>query len=79
MKRYGEAPSDGEYVIVKSPRLSSEQAQALAEWAAIYGRTWKQALRHAWETGDYEGFEQLNYLQQIRNTFGPSWLVRFRF
>lgn len=56
---------------------STEQLEALKAWAALYGRNWKSSLRDAWMTGDYGSFEQSNYLQQIRNTFGPSWLVRF--
>jgi hypothetical protein len=57
---------------------STEQLEALKAWAALYGRNWKSSLRDAWMTGDYGSFEQSNYLQQIRNTFGPSWLIRFR-
>ena len=57
---------------------STEQLEALKAWAALYGRNWKSPLRDAWMTGDYGSFEQSNYLQQIRNTFGPSWLIRFR-
>lgn len=57
---------------------STEQLEALKAWAALYGRNWKSLLRDAWMTGDYGSFEQSNYLQQIRNTFGPSWLIRVR-
>ena len=57
---------------------STEQLEALKAWAALYGRNWKSPLRDAWMTGDYGSFEQSNYLQQVRNTFGPSWLIRFR-
>jgi hypothetical protein len=54
-----------------------EQAQAIREWAAQTGRTWKSALREAWMTGDYGAFEKSNLLQQLRNQFGPTWLTRF--
>ena len=57
---------------------STEQMEALKAWATLYGRNWKSSLRDAWMTGDYGSFEQSNYLQQLRNTFGPSWLVSFR-
>jgi hypothetical protein len=61
--------------------LTAEQLKAIRLWAGVHGRTWKAALRLAWETGNYEGIEQYGneaaYLQQVRNTFGPSWLVRF--
>ena len=59
-------------------RLSIDQLHAIELWAEKYGRNWKSALHEAWMTGDYDGFERSNYLQQVRNTFGPSWLVRFR-
>jgi hypothetical protein len=61
---------------------STEQIEALKEFAEAHGRNWKSALREAWMTGNYEGIEPYGktaaYLQQVRNTFGPSWLVRFR-
>jgi hypothetical protein len=61
---------------------STEQIEALKEFAKVHGRNWKSALREAWMTGNYEGIEPYGntaaYLQQVRNTFGPSWLVRFR-
>ena len=63
--------------------LTAEQLKALQEWAKVHGRTWKSKLRQAWMTGDYDGIDQYGntaaYLQQVRNTFGPSWLVRFIF
>ena len=60
--------------------LTRDQLEALRTWAKHYGRTWKSSLRHAWFDGDYETFQYSAtsaYLQQVRNTFGPSWLVRF--
>jgi hypothetical protein len=54
-------------------QLTPEQLDALVKYAAENGRAWKAALRHDWETG-----RSLGELQQIRNAFGPSWLVRFR-
>ena len=55
------------------PRLSAEQLAALSAYAAENGRTWKSKLNHAWMNGQTDSM-----LQQIRNQFGPSWLVRFR-
>lgn len=55
-----------------------EQLKALEKFAAIHGRNWKAPLREAWMTGDYDGFKESNYLQQLRNTLGPSWLAKFR-
>lgn len=59
--------------------MTPNQAQlnALRQWASQHGRNWKSALRQAWMTGDYDGFDNANLLQQVRNTFGPSWLNRF--
>jgi hypothetical protein len=54
-------------------KLTAEQLKAIKEYAAANGRNWKSALRHDWETGQSYGD-----LQQIRNSFGPSWLVNFR-
>ena len=63
---------------MKNPEIpSTEQVEALKAWAAIYGRNWKSTLRDAWMNGDYHGFADSHLLQQVRNTFGPSWLVRF--
>lgn len=62
---------------------STEQIAALKGFAAINGRTWKSKLRQAWYDGNYgdHGIEQYGdmaaLLQQVRNTFGPSWLIRF--
>ena len=36
-------------------------------------RTWKQALRDAWMSGDGRDAGEL---RQLRNQFGPSWLTR---
>ena len=57
---------------------TAEQLAAVQAWAKEYGRTWKAALRAAWASGDYHGFQGAPLLQQLRNAFGPSWLVSFR-
>jgi hypothetical protein len=58
--------------------LTTEEQAALRAWAAEQGRTWKAALRDAWETGNYGGSEHDAELQRIRNKLGPSWLVKYR-
>jgi hypothetical protein len=63
--------------VAMTKQISKEQLDALVMFAAEYGVRWKSSLRHAWETGDYEGFEHSGWLQTVRNEFGPSWLVRF--
>ena len=57
---------------------SAEQIEALTQFAAVHGRNWKSVLRNAWMDGDYQGFENSHLLQQVRNTFGPSFLIGFR-
>ena len=54
--------------------LTPEELQALQAYAAEHGRYWKQALRDDWygNSGRDTGV-----LRQIRNTFGPSWLITF--
>jgi hypothetical protein len=60
--------------------LTPEQLQALRAFASRHGRSWKWQLNVAWTTGLYPSMDDdSGALQQIRNTFGPSWLVRFKF
>lgn len=64
--------------------LTVEQLSALRTFAWCRGRRWKSDLRTCWETGCYPPDQPTNnennnaLLQQIRNTFGPTWLTRFR-
>ena len=55
--------------------LSAEQIEALRAYRDRHGRRWKSRLLAEWHssTGD-EGPE----LRQVRNTFGPSWLLNYR-
>jgi hypothetical protein len=50
-----------------------EQLTALQTYALEHGRTWKSQLNDDWMNGRASG-----PLQQVRNQFGPSWLIRFR-
>lgn len=61
----------------KQPTL--EQLQALLDFSRENGKNWKQKLSDCWMTGDYKGFASSSILQQIRNSFGPSWLDSFSF
>ena len=61
--------------------LTADQLAALRTFAAANGRRWKSALRDCWASGNYNrypGTVGAPMLQQVRNTFGPSWLVAFR-
>lgn len=63
--------------------LTTEQLQALKQFADANGRNWKSALNTVWMNGAYNyavlGGADPGCLQQVRNEFGPSWLVRFSF
>lgn len=67
----------------QKPTPTGEQIEALRLFAAANGRKWKSALRTVWENGAYEravlGGADPAPLQQVRNTFGPTWLIRFSF
>jgi hypothetical protein len=54
--------------------LTAEQLQALRSFADYAGRNWKSEVRHAWETASMPGI-----IHALRNSHGPTWLVRFRF
>jgi uncharacterized protein YbjT (DUF2867 family) len=60
----------------KHRELTADEVQALSDFAARYGRTWKQELRFAWMDASEPGI-----LQQLRNdpAFGPAGLNAFRF
>ncbi len=61
-----------------TPQPTPEQLAALRQFARLEGRTWKSALRESWMNGVYRSDVDSASLQQVRNAFGPSWLVRFR-
>lgn len=60
--------------------LTTEQIEALRAYAARYGRTWKSRLNADWMRACYPNIDEVYWapLQQVRNTFGPSWLVSFK-
>ena len=47
-----------------------EQWDALVAYAREHGRTWKAQLLTDWRDGRDSGL-----LRQIRNSFGPRWLM----
>lgn len=58
----------------KSPTpQTSEQIEALKAYAREHGRYWKSALQDDWLSANCQG-----PLRELRNTLGPSWLVRYR-
>lgn len=63
----------------KAPEREAIAIEVLREVKAYAGRNYKSAIRQAWMDGNYdrEGLGKwAGRLQQIRNEFGPSWLVR---
>ena len=50
------------------------QLASLKRFADEHGRTWKDELSSAWQTGNYHGSKDYGSLQQIRNQFGGEWL-----
>lgn len=61
---------------------TTEQIEAVRLFAAANGRKWKGELRNLWMNGAYNnavmGGADSALLQQLRNSFGPSWLNSFR-
>jgi hypothetical protein len=53
--------------------LTDEEFDALANYAAKHGRTWKMKLREAWMNASEPGT-----LQYLRNTWGPAGLAAFK-
>lgn len=51
-------------------KLTDEQRQALQDFADKNGAQWKSKLVHLWNTG-----RDVGLLRQIRNQFGPQWLL----
>jgi hypothetical protein len=59
-------------------KLTQEQEQALRRFARDNGRSWKQELNFMWFDGRDANEPDGGYLRQIRNAFGPEWLVGYR-
>ena len=59
-------------------KLTNEQRAALERYARVYGRTWKSKLNTAWFNGTDSNEPDGCYLRQVRNLFGPSWLIKFQ-
>lgn len=68
--------------MAKRADLTTEQIEALRDFARRNGRCWKRALWKQWMDG-YSMVEQqtgkTHFLQQLRNDFGPSWLTNYQF
>jgi len=61
------------------PEPTPEQLTALSQYAAEHGRNWKSDLNADWvEARACINGEHSPELQQVRNNFGPGWLIKFR-
>lgn len=62
--------------------LTPGQINALQKFANANGAQWKSKLNYCWSTGryrEYPGTESYGELQQVRNIFGPGWLIKYSF
>lgn len=55
---------------------TNDQAEALQRFADSHGRTWKSHLCQVVWPGDLQLGPDDALLRQVRNTLGPSWLMR---
>ena len=55
--------------------MTIEQAESLISYAEQFGDNWKSLLMQDWMRGGSKSFRgEWCYLQQLRNTVGPSGL-----
>lgn len=57
---------------------NEEQLEAIKAFAKKYGRCWKQDLNNAWMNGKDAQEPNGHLLRQVRNNFGPPWLINFK-
>ncbi|MDI6834376.1 MAG: hypothetical protein QMD99_01520 [Rhizobiaceae bacterium] len=58
------------------PPLTEEEVNALQDYAARHGRSWKRILNYVW-MGEAP-YDDGGILRRLRNTHGPTWLDRYR-
>jgi hypothetical protein len=61
-----------------SRRPSAEQTAALKAWKEANGRKWRSKLLDAWSRAGIGVSGYAPELQQLRNGFGPEWLMKQR-
>ena len=54
--------------------ITKEELTCLRVYADVNGRKWKAQLRQDWQRDTC-----VPQLRSLRNSHGPSWLVRFKF
>ena len=55
---------------------TTEQLQAVINYARRWGKHWKERLIDEWMDGYGYGTQDSHLLQQVRNQFGPQWLAK---
>ena len=57
-----------------------DQLDALHVFAELHGRNWRHELITLWQNGTEQAFlpDRAAELRQVRNSFGPGWLQRFK-
>jgi len=63
---------------MERPELTAQEMEALRAYASRNGRTWKHKLLDAWMTGADGREPESSRLRTIRNTIGPSGLLRIK-
>jgi len=58
--------------------LTAEQQQALNNFAAKHGRTWRSKLRAMWFSGQDAVQPDGAYLRQVRNQQPPAFLDAYK-
>jgi hypothetical protein len=58
--------------------LTTEQQNALNNFAAKHGRTWRSKLRSMWFSGADANQPDGAYLRQVRNQQPPAFLDAFK-
>jgi hypothetical protein len=64
--------------------IKTEDHQALAAFARLYGRCWRRELARRWENGTLllsqvsVSEDELSRLVRLKGTLGPSGLTRYR-
>jgi hypothetical protein len=58
--------------------LNHSQRARLIEFRDSSGPDWKQKLMSLWQTGGDERLIGGHYLRQVRNQWGPQWLLKLK-
>jgi hypothetical protein len=61
-----------------SEQPTDEQLEAIKAFAKKHGPHWKADLGAAWANGKDTNEPNGHLLRQVRNNFGPRWLIKFK-